>query len=103
MIGFLRKYHDSLIEELGLFLSFCLSECKIVLCGQVENHYKLNFIINYPKFPYHLVILQEEIERFAIALMEKFEQNRIVVEFTVETVLFEKIENIDPGIKQLKK
>jgi hypothetical protein len=98
LIEFIQKYQDRLIEEICLYLSVCLSECKIVLSGQVEPHYKLSFI-NYPRFPYPLEMLKEEVEDLANALMEKFEQNRIVVEFSDETVMFEQSEEIDPTIK----
>jgi hypothetical protein len=97
LIKFIQRYQDKLIEEIHLYLSVCLSECKIVLSGQVELHYRLSFI-NYPKFPYPLEMLREEVEEFAKALMERFDQNRVVVEFSDETVMYEQSEEIDPRI-----
>jgi hypothetical protein len=99
LIEFIQKYQDKLIEELRLYLSVCLSECKIVMSGQVEPHYKLSFI-NYPRFPYVIDILRTEVETFAQSLMERFDQNRVVVEFPDETVMFEQSDEIDPKIKK---
>jgi hypothetical protein len=98
LIEFIQRYQDKLIEEIRLYLSACLSECKIVLSGQVELHYRLSFI-NYPRFPYPLEMLREEVEAFAKALMERFDQNRIVIEFTDETVMLEQSDEVDPRIK----
>jgi hypothetical protein len=100
LVEFIQHYQDKLIEEICLYLSACLSECKIVLSGQVELHYRLSFI-NYPKFPYPLEMLREEVEEFAKTLMERFDQNRIVVEFNDETVMFEQDQSIDPRIKKI--
>ncbi|MBN1618376.1 hypothetical protein JW887_03475 [Candidatus Dojkabacteria bacterium] len=97
LINFIQEYQDMLIQEKNLFLSVCLSECKIILSGQVEPHLQLNFI-NYPKFSLRAEILREEIEAFAKALMERFSQNRIVVEFPEETVMLEQSKEIDPRI-----
>jgi hypothetical protein len=99
LIEFIQKYQDSLIEEISLHLSVCLSDCRIVLSGQVEPHYKLSFI-NYPRFPYPLEMLKEEVEELSKALMERFDQNRVVVEFHDETVMFERSDEIDPRIKK---
>jgi hypothetical protein len=98
IIEFIQKYQDRLIEEIHLYLSVSLSDCKIVMSGQVELHYKLSFI-NYPKFSYPFGMLREEVEELAKALMERFDQNRVVVEFVDETVMFEQSEAIDPRIK----
>lgn len=98
LIEFIQQYQNRLIEEIHLYLSVCLSKCKIVLSGQVEPHYKLSFI-NYPRFRYPIEMLREEVEELAKALMEKFEQNRIVVEFADETVMFDKYDGVDPRIK----
>jgi hypothetical protein len=49
LISYLQYYKDTLIKEKDLFLSACLTECKIILSGQIEPHYQLSFI-NYPRF-----------------------------------------------------
>ena len=98
IIRFIREYQDQLIEVKNIYLSVCLTDCKIILSGQTEPHFQLDFI-NYPKFPLKSEVLKVEIEDFAKALMVKFIQNRIVVEFTDETVMFEQSDKIDPRIK----
>ena len=70
-----------------------------MLSGQVEPHLQLNFI-NYPKFPLKENILKIEIENLTRAVMQKFEQNRVVLEYLNETVMFEDSELIDPRIKK---
>lgn len=70
-----------------------------MLSGQVEPHLQLNFI-NYPKFPLKENILKIEIENLTRAVMQKFEQNRVVIEYLNETVMFEDSELIDPRIKK---
>ena len=98
IIEFIQTHQERLIEELHLYLSVCLSECKIILSGQVEPHYKLSFI-NYPRFPSMTEIMRKEVEELAKALMEKFDQNRIVIEFPEETVMFEQSDKVDHRIK----
>jgi hypothetical protein len=99
LIEFIQQYQDKLIKELRLYLSVCLSDCKIVMSGQIESHFKLNFI-NYPRFPYTVELLREEVEELAHALIIEFDQNRVVIEFTDETVMFEITEEIDPRIRK---
>lgn len=98
LISFMQEYQDSLIQSKNLYLSICLSTCKIILSGQVEPHFQLSFI-NYPKFPLDVNSLKKEIENFAEALMTRFSQNRIVVEFPEETIMFDSTDKIDPRIK----
>jgi len=98
IIKFVQEYQDQLIQAKNVYLSVCLSECKVILSGQIEPHFQLDFI-NYPKFPLNRAVLKIEIEEFSKALMIKFMQNRIVVEFLEETVMFEQSDLIDPRIK----
>ena len=98
LIDFIQQYQDNLIEEINVHLSVCLSECKIILSGQAEPHYRLSFI-NYPKFPLPHEMLRNEIEALAKALMKEFRQNRIVLEFPDETVMLEEKEDVDPRIR----
>jgi len=99
IIEYLQSYQNRLIEEKNLILSVSLSECKIVLSGQIEPHLQLNFI-NYPKFPIKENILKIEIENLTKSLMTKFEQNRVVIEYLNETIMFEHSELIDPRIRK---
>lgn len=99
IVNYLQEYQNHLINEKELFLSVSISECTIVLSGQIEPHLKLNFI-NYPKFPLQESILKNEIEKLTKCLMEKFEQNRVIIEYLDETVMFENSKLIDPRIKR---
>ena len=74
-----------------------VSDCSIVFAGQIEPHLKINFI-NYPKFPLQAPLLKTTITDFTKALMQKFEQNRLVIEYLDETVMFELTNDIDPRI-----
>lgn len=98
IIKSLQDYQNQLIKDKNLILSVSLSVCDIVLSGQVESHLKLNFI-NYPKYPLTEKILKSEIENLTKYLMKKFEQNRVVIEYLDETIMFENSELIDPRIK----
>jgi len=99
IIKFLQDYQNQLINKKNIFLSASLSECDIVLSGQVEPHLKLSFI-NYPKFPIEESILKNEIENMTKSLMKYFSQNRVVIEYLNETVMFENSDNIDPRIER---
>ena len=99
IIKFLQDYQNQLINKKNIFLSASLSECDIVLSGQVEPHLKLSFI-NYPKFPIEESILKIEIENMTKSLMKYFSQNRVVIEYLTETVMFENSDNIDPRIER---
>lgn len=98
IIKSIQDYQNQLIKDKNLFLSVSLSVCDIVLSGQVEPHLELNFI-NYPKYPLAEKILKSEIENLTKYLMKKFEQNRVVIEYLDETIMFENSELIDPRIK----
>ena len=97
LIALLQKFQQQQIKERKVYLSACVSECEIVLSGQVEPHIKLDFI-NYPKFPLEEKQFKEEVEWLSVQLMNKLEQNRIVIVFHNETKMFEKNEAIDPRI-----
>ncbi|MDA0195589.1 MAG: hypothetical protein O2887_08075 [Bacteroidetes bacterium] len=97
VIAFIQGYQNELIMNKNIHLSVSLSECEIILSGQREPHLKLNFI-NYPKFPLSEKQLKEEIEKMAKSLIEKFEQNRVVIEYPDETIMLENSGEIDPDI-----
>ena len=89
LIALLQKFQQQQISERTVYLSACISECEIVLSGQVEPHIKLDFI-NYPKFPLEEKQFKNEVELLSIHLMNELNQNRIVIVFHNETKMFEK-------------
>jgi len=101
IILFIQKYQNKLISSKNIYLSCSITKTEIVLSGQVEKHLKIGFI-NYPKFQLKESILKNEIEILSQKLMDKFNQNRIVVEYLDETVMFEKTDKIDNRIKTKK-
>lgn len=95
IVNTIQEYQNQLIKNNGIYLSVALSECDIVLSGQLEPHLQLS-IINYPKFPLGTSIFKEEVEKLTIFLMTKHEQNRVVIEFlNDETVMLENSNKID--------
>lgn len=96
-INVLQQFQKNQIAERNVYLSVCISECEIVLSGQIEPHLKLDFI-NYPKFPLEEVQFKSEVELLAIHLMGELAQNRIVIIFHNETKMLEKADKIDPRI-----
>jgi len=99
VIAFIQKYQNKLISDKNIYLSCSITNSKIVLSGQVEDHLKIGFI-NYPKFQLDHPILKAEIEDFAKNLMLEFHQNRIVIEFIDEIIMLEKTKEIDNRIKK---
>ncbi|PQJ72754.1 hypothetical protein [Polaribacter butkevichii] len=99
VIKYLQEYQEKLINDKNLVLSVSVTESIIVLSGQVEPHLQLNFI-NYPKFQLEENILKIEIENLTRSIMQRFEQNRVVIEYLNETIMFEDRELIDPRIKK---
>lgn len=97
IIKHIQTYQDTLIKEKDIYLSCSVSDCYIVLSGQVEPHLKISFI-DYPKFQMEHVVLKREIENLTKSLMNIFNQNRIVIEFDDKTVMFEKSNKIDNRI-----
>ncbi|KAB1067944.1 hypothetical protein F6U93_08360 [Tamlana haliotis] len=98
IIKHIQKLQDELIQSKKIFLTAAVSETIIVMSRQKEPHLTLNFI-NYPKFPLPETVLKEEIERLTKKLMIKFKQNRVVIEYLDETIMFEQSEGIDPNIR----
>lgn len=93
----IQAYQAKLINEREIYLSVSISDALIVLNNQKEPHLILNFI-NYPRFPLNHSELKQEIENLVKHLMAMFSQNRVVIEFPDETVMFEKSKDIDPRI-----
>lgn len=99
VIRYIQELQDKQIREKSFYLSVSVSKCNIVLSGQYESHLILEFI-NYPRFPLDTDVLKKEIEWMTHQLMDKFEQNRTVIQYPDETVMFEKEKAIDPRIIQ---
>ena len=97
VITYLQTYQNQLIKEKNIKLSACVTECSIVLSGQDEPHLKFGFI-NYPRFPEDTKVLKLEVEKLARYMKEVCEQNRVVIEFDDETVMYEMSDEIDPDI-----
>jgi hypothetical protein len=99
IINFIQNLQNKLIKEKQIYLSVSITNCKIVMSGQVEPHLKIGFI-NYPKFKLNPKDLKCEIEELAKQLMLNFKQNRVVIEYLDETIMFENDVHIDPRIQQ---
>ena len=97
VIESLSELQKQLSAEKNIFLSASVSKTNIVLNDQNEQHLKIDFI-NYPKFPLDENIFKDEVLIIGKELMKQFEQNRIVIIYTDETVMLEKSEEIDPRI-----
>ena len=104
VFGFLQHLQDELIAKKSLYLSANCYRSSIVLSGQIEPHLNLQFI-NYPKFPLHgdsrvaEQLFKETVEHIAARLMEKFDQNRVVIQFHDSNVMLEKSGDIDPDVR----
>lgn len=98
VIESLSELQKQLSAEKNIFLSASISKTVIVLNNQKEPHLKINFI-NYPKFPLDENIFKDEVLIIGKELMKQFEQNRILIIYTDETVMLEQSEEIDPRIR----
>jgi len=98
VIAFLQQFQDNLIEKGDIYLSAKVTDCDIVMSGQVEPHLTISFI-NHPKYPMTIDKLKGIVGHLAVDLMERFKQNRIVVMHSDETVMFENSDQIDGRIK----
>ncbi len=99
MINSIQDYQKLQLQEKRVSLSISVRESLIVLADQKEAHLELK-IINYPKFPLTYTQLKIEIEELISYLMKQFKQNRVVVEYLDETVMFEKSKELDPEINK---
>lgn len=79
-------------------LSAKLRHCEILFLGQEEPSIELVFI-QYPKFQTDEKILKKAILSLTENLMQKLEQNRVVIVFPEETIMLEQDNQIDPAIK----
>ncbi|GAL67781.1 hypothetical protein [Jejuia pallidilutea] len=97
VIKALQQEQEQLIHTKNVYLSAAISNCDIVLSGQVEPSVKLEFI-NYPKFPLSEKDFKENVLLLAKKILKALEQNRSVVVFHDEIVMLEGTEIIDPRI-----
>ncbi len=97
VIAQLQKFQDQLISTEGVYLSAAVSECDVVLSGQIEPSVKLDFI-NYPKFPLAEDLFKKHILMLTEQLMNSLRQNRVVIIFHNEIVMLENNNEIDPRI-----
>ena len=98
VIESLSELQKQLSKEKDIYLSASISKTVIVLNNQKEKHLKINFI-NYPKFPLSEEIFKDEVLIIGKELMKQFEQNRILIIYTDETVMLEQSNEIDPRIR----
>lgn len=93
----LTDAQQSLKTKTGTLLSAKVTPCFIVFLGQDEKSVTISFI-NYPKFPLSFNKFKEGVLWIAEELLYKLEQNRIVITFDNETIMFEKSIEVDPRI-----
>ena len=86
-------------KETGILLSTKLTPCEIIFLGQEEPSVTMEFI-NYPKFPQKEKELRKGILLMAETMMERLQQNRVVVIFPNQTVMLEQTDDIDPRIQK---
>ena len=98
VIESLSELQKQLSKEKEIYLSASISKTVIVLNNQKEKHLKINFI-NYPKFPLSEEIFKDEVLIIGKELMKQFEQNRILIIYTDQTVMLEQSNEIDPRIR----
>lgn len=84
-------------KEYNIVLSTKITHCEIVCLGQEEPTVELEFI-QYPKFQHEEENLKKAIISLTEILMQKLEQNRIVIVFPDETIMLEQSDSIDPNI-----
>lgn len=97
VITSLQKIQNILIKDRNIYLSAAVSECDIILSGQIEPSIKLDFI-NYPKFPLEENVFRESVISLTADLMKELNQNRVVIVFHNDIVMLENNSEIDPRI-----
>jgi len=90
----LQNAQKLLKDDTGVLLSAKVTLCDIVFLGQDEPSVTISFI-NYPKFPVEKEPFKSGVIFIAKNIMNELEQNRIVVVFNDETIMFEVDDKID--------
>lgn len=98
IIKTIKYYQKKLLKQQDIYLSAKITELVIVMGGQVQSHLTVSFI-NYPKFQLPVEALKHLIEQLSIELMNIFEQNRIAIAHSDETIMFDKENAVAPRIK----
>ncbi|MCM4171865.1 hypothetical protein DHD32_10260 [Arenibacter sp. TNZ] len=89
---------ENLKTKTVTLLSAKVSPCDIVFLGQNEKSVTISFI-NYPKFPLPFKDFKAGVLFIGEELLIELKQNRIVIVFADETVMFEIDEKLDDSIK----
>lgn len=95
---FITEIQFEIGNSLNVKLSAKVTPCFIVFMGQEEPSVSIEFI-QYPKFQYAIEDLKKAVEQFAEKLIQKAQQNRIVIVFQEETLMLEINNEINPKIK----
>lgn len=95
-ILYLQQKQRELLEK-EIHLSAAVSEYELVYGNLIEKHLQIRFV-NYPKFPLSKEEFKIHTSELAKRMMAKFNQNRILVEYTDYTVVFENNTEVDPKI-----
>lgn len=98
VIQFIQSYQNKVLKERNKLLSLKIYDTTIVCLGQVEPHLAIEFI-NYPKADVKPSEIKEEAKQLAAELMNEFNQNKIVMVCTDQTIVVEQNNNLDPRIK----
>ncbi|MBK8329309.1 MAG: hypothetical protein IPL09_07535 [Bacteroidetes bacterium] len=93
----LREIQEIQIKREQLYLSANVYLSAIVLSGHVEPHFNLSFI-QYPRFPASEIQLRDGVLEIGAYLMDKLQQNRIVITFDNEIIMLENSREIDKKI-----
>jgi hypothetical protein len=93
----LRELQEKLIREEQVYLSANCYGSEVVLSGQMENHLNIRFI-NYPRFPLEQETFRRKVTGIGEALLNRFEQNRLVIEFDDRLVMLQHTDTIDPSV-----
>jgi hypothetical protein len=94
----LKDIQEIQIKRDQLYLSANVYLSDIVLSGQDEPHVNLNFI-QYPRFPASDIQLRNGVLEIGTYMMDKLQQNRIVITFDNEIVMLENSREIDKKIR----
>ena len=93
----LQAIQNQFIELKKIYLSAVISECDVVLSGQIEPSLKID-IINYPKFSLTQSDFKKYVSELTKRLMKALCQNRIVIIFNDSIAMLEENDKIDPRI-----
>lgn len=97
VIQFIQDYQKFRLAADQRLLSLNIFESALVCVGQNEPHLVIQFI-DYPKADLSHQDIKKEAVDLAKALMHAYQQNRVVVLCTDETILLEKSDALDPKI-----